>query len=939
MNNFQRSETVLRMAIRAAKIGLWDWDLSTNRVVYSTEWKHQLGYEDHEISGEFSEWESRVHPEDLLRVTKGLRTYLAVPSDGYEVEFRIRHRDGSWRWILAQASVMADEHGRARHMVGSHVDITEQKRMETELRHVNRALRLVSNCNKSLTRVSDEAAWLNEVCRTAVEVGGYRMAWVGHAEQDEGKSVRPLAQAGFNPGYIESAEVTWADDRHGGGPGGRAIRTGRPSIARNITADPTFSPWRAAAVRAGYKSSISLPLQESGRTFGILSIYAAEPDAFDTREVQILSELAADLAFGRTFLRTRDERDRAMQALEESRRKLEEAQRIAHVGHWERDLETEQIAWSDELYRICGLRAQERPLRRADLLEMIHPEDRQKWARSCYEAISGTGEYDVDYRLVRPDGTIRVVRSHGAVTRDRTGRARRMFGIAQDVTEQREARAALERALDEIKTSEDRLRVIIDTIPAMISSNLPDGSVDFANRRWMEFVGRPMEERQGWGWERGIHPDDLPGVIERWRAATATGESVEIESRIRRADGEYRWFLHRSVPLRDEEGTVIRWYSASTDIEDRRRAEQTLLALTENSPDLIARFDRNGRYQYVNAAIEKITTVPAREYLGKRLGDVTETQRPRARVHDLVDLRRAIDHVFVSGEGAEREINISAPDTERIFNVRLVPERDDAGRVASVLHIGRDVTDQRRAERELQRAERLASVGNFAAGIAHEINNPVGSILLSARTALAVLRDGKPTTMAEEFLESIASDAKRCGAIVKNVLRLARQETSERSPSDLNGVVTSARDHVHWYADQSGVAMRTELDPSPLPVMANALEVEQAIANLLRNAIEASERGGAVVLRTEMSDTAGTVTIADSGRGMDQAQLDRAFDPFVSSRGDKGGTGLGLTLTLAIISGHGGKLDIASVPGRGTTAIVTVPLLPEAPGSAGRSTP
>jgi two-component system cell cycle sensor histidine kinase/response regulator CckA len=312
------------------------------------------------------------------------------------------------------------------------------KRIETELARANRALRLVSGSNLALVRIADEAAVLQEVCRLAVEVGGYRMAWVGWAEDDEHRTVRPVAQAGFESGYLESARITWADEPYGRGPTGTAIRSGQPTIARDILADPAFEPWREAAMQGGYRSSIAVPLHDGSRAFGALCIYAAEVDSFDGEEVEVLTELANDLAFGLAVLRTRAERQRTADALEESRWKLEEAQRIAHVGHWERALDTDEITWSDETYRIFGLEPQERRLGLPEFLEFIHPEDRARVAQSIDEAWRGVRRYEAEYRIVRPDGETRFIHSQGDLIRDESGRPRRAFGVLQDVTEWRQ---------------------------------------------------------------------------------------------------------------------------------------------------------------------------------------------------------------------------------------------------------------------------------------------------------------------------------------------------------------------------------------------------------------------------------------------------------------------------------------------------------------------
>jgi PAS domain S-box-containing protein len=201
--------------------------------------------------------------------------------------------------------------------VGISHDITERKQAEAALRRSNRAHRALSSCNQALIRTTDESAWVEHVCRIIVEEAGYRLCWVGYAEQDESRTVRPVAQAGFEEGYLRTVNITWADTERGRGPTGTCIRTGQTVVLKNLATDPTFAPWRAEAVKRGYASAVGIPLAAEGKTLGALTIYASEPDAFGDEELQLLTELADDLAFGVMTLRTRAERAAAAAALRE----------------------------------------------------------------------------------------------------------------------------------------------------------------------------------------------------------------------------------------------------------------------------------------------------------------------------------------------------------------------------------------------------------------------------------------------------------------------------------------------------------------------------------------------------------------------------------------------------------------------------------------------
>lgn len=202
-------------------------------------------------------------------------------------------------------------------------DITERKQQEKELRKLNRTLRALSNSSHALMRVESESDFLEEVCQIVVRDCGHSMVWIGFAEEDEAKTVRPVAHAGFEEGYLETLKITWADTERGRGPTGTAIRTGKPSMCTNMLTDPKFAPWREQAIQRGYASSIVLPLLADGRAFGAINIYSRQPDPFSVDDLQLLTELANDLAHGVTVIRLRQERKQAEEALRKANDELE----------------------------------------------------------------------------------------------------------------------------------------------------------------------------------------------------------------------------------------------------------------------------------------------------------------------------------------------------------------------------------------------------------------------------------------------------------------------------------------------------------------------------------------------------------------------------------------------------------------------------------------
>ena len=196
---------------------------------------------------------------------------------------------------------------------------------------LNRALRTLSGCNRALLRAEDEATLLQEICRVIVEQAGYRLAWVGRAEQDAAKTVTPMAHAGVEQAYVDSLNISWADNERGHGPSGTAIRTGQPSLARNLLTDPNTAPWREGAIAHGIASVLSLPLRVEGAIFGAIGIGAPEPDAFGAQELELLSEAAEDLAFGLEALRSKARRAQAEQEIQRLNRALSTRVAVNHA--------------------------------------------------------------------------------------------------------------------------------------------------------------------------------------------------------------------------------------------------------------------------------------------------------------------------------------------------------------------------------------------------------------------------------------------------------------------------------------------------------------------------------------------------------------------------------------------------------------------------------
>jgi PAS domain S-box-containing protein len=266
------------------------------------------------------------------------------------------------------------------------------------------------------------------------------------------------------------------------------------------------------------------------------------------------------------------ERKRAEEALRRSEAYLAEAQRLSHTSSWALDVRRREFVYlSSEVYRLFGFDPKKDIGSPQPFYDRILPEDRERVIEMAQQAVQEKAGREVDFRIALPDGSIKYVHSVGHPLLGTDGEVVEVVSTHIDVTEQHLASETLQKAFDEIKKSEDRLRLVVDTIPALVWRASPDGIPDFLNQPALDYTGLKLDQAET-GWPRAFHPEDKKGMLQKWTAIRESGMPGELEARLRRFDGEYRRFLFRGVPLRDELGNIVKWYGSSTDIEDRTQA-------------------------------------------------------------------------------------------------------------------------------------------------------------------------------------------------------------------------------------------------------------------------------------------------------------------------------------------------------------------------------
>jgi PAS domain S-box-containing protein len=488
-----------------------------------------------------------------------------------------------------------------------------------------------------------------------------------------------------------------------------------------------------------------------------------------------------------------------------------------------------------------------------------------------------------------------------------------------------------------LRRNEDRFRQLVESIPQMVWGNLADGTVEYLNRPCYEYFGVPPERMFGWDWRQAIHPDDLPRTLAATDHAMTTGEPLQVEYRLRRKDGHYRWHIGRAVALRDGDGRIARWFGAAIDIDEQKRAEEALRAsearnraIADALPDLLFRQDASGKCLDYHAPQPEQLYASPQLFLGRRMEEVLPAGLARL-------VRENIHQTLASRTMQVFEYELDIPGMGRqCFEARMAPSGE--GEVVSIV---RNVTDRRRLEEQLRQSQKLEAVGRLAGGIAHDFNNLLTVINGYGDVLLATLDEHDPS---RHMVGEIHKAGQRAAALTSQLLAFGRKQMIQPRVLDLNAVVADLQTMLARLIGED-VELVTALATGLARIKADASQVEQVIVNLAVNARDAMPRGGQLTIATGNANLGGAdaggpsevrpgpyvvLSVSDTGIGMDEATRSHVFEPFFTTKEVGQGTGLGLATVYGIVKQSGGEVEVASEVGRGTTFRVFLPALAEA---------
>src|SRR6266478_2055022 len=622
--------------------------------------------------------------------------------------------------------------------------------------------------------------------------------------------------------------------------------------------------------------------------------------------------------------------------LQDSKAKLEEAQRIAHVGYWEWDLASNRVIWSDETYRIYGLRPQEYPIDIAVVRKMIHPEDLEVVFRVAEEAVRGGLRTDVVHRIIRPSGELRTVHSQGDLRKDASGSPCQMFGTVQDITDRKRADEALQQSQFYLAEGQRLAHM---------------GSWAFSPSGVFEYWSPELFKIYGLDPQKGaptleqylatVHPQDRDFMADTIKRMHAERSGCDVKKRIVCPDGELRYIRCVGIPV--VEGEVLKGFLGTaiditeqellTQESERRQAHLTeAQKLTHTGSWAWRLADRKMKTEHLSEEWYRIYGFdPAEE------APTWEEYLERVHPEDRLKWKGIIERAIVEKADSEHEFRILLPNgtVKWIYTVGH-PVLSEAGDLEQFVGSSTDITERKSAEQEreklrqleadLAHTNRVSTLGEMAASLAHEIKQPIAAAITSANSCVEWLAHEPPNLdRARAAAGRIDKYGNRAAEIIDRIRSLYKKSPPQRELVEVNEIIREMVTLLKGEAMQSSIAMRTDLAAELPKTMVDRVQLQQVFMNLMLNGIEAmGDSGGELTVKSELQDSQLQFSVSDTGVGLPAEKMDQIFSAFFTTKSQ--GSGMGLAISRSIVESHGGQLWASANSGGGATFHFTLPI-------------
>ncbi|MDQ2084437.1 PAS domain-containing protein [Xanthobacteraceae bacterium Astr-EGSB] len=836
-------------------------------------------------------WSRGVHPDDYADAAAKLRHCLRT-GNYWNVEYRMLRATGQYVWHRISARPAYDDQGKISGWYGTSIDIDVYKRTEAALRASERALsQLIDLVPSHIWRLTSDGqpVFFNKrmVDFLGVDVAGAREPGASRLEA--------LME------FVHPDDATVFKD---------AFDRCR------VSGDSFSTRYRLRRADGAYRwmSSRAEPIRDNGGR--IVQWYGICHDIDDQMHTE--------------------------EALRRSERRLQQLIDAVPALIWSTTQEGRPTYVNKRFTEVTGATLED--ITASDgspSLSVIHPDDRRVAMEAVVSAFETGRPYVMRYRQLRRGGAYRWTETRAEALRDESGAVCQWYGVSVDIDDLVSAQQAL-------RERERELSHLVDMVPSMLWRLDPDGEPVFFSKRMVDYFGLDVGEcgtppvgRLAAAVSALAHPDDAARLREALERSLAHGESFELNYRLRRADGVYRWMSGRAEPMRDESGRIVQWYGLSHDIDDQVRGEEALRErerglrqLVETLPAMIDCAAPDGEPIYRSRQL--------REFLGYGLEDLKEagksglTATLESGVHpdDLAVVRKKYAQSLSTGEPYARRHRLRRFDGEyRWVETRAAAMRDVEGAIVQWNVICLDIDGEVRAQEELglarermARAGHAASLAELSASIAHEVNQPLAAIVANSNACQRWLT-AEPANLerALKTVERIIRDANSAADVVSRIRALFKHSSEARGAASIATVIAEARDFMAEEAIRRGIRFDVAFD-NDLPVLVlDRVQVQQVLINLVRNGMDAmGSTPGAKVLGLRAYRLEDLVRIEVSDRGPGVEFPEKIFEPFFTTKKD--GMGMGLAICRSIVEAHGGRLWIEENEPRGARFIFTLPV-------------
>jgi PAS domain S-box-containing protein len=908
----QESKARLEEAQSVAHVGYWDWDLETGEIIWSDETYRIFGFKPQERRMDIETVRGLIHPDDREALYSTVDEEVAVGVHPVH-QHRIVRPSGEVRTVqsitskLWKTADVGPEDGISREhnrLFGTVQDITELKQAEEASHALSRDLQESKDWLEEAQRVAHLGYWVWDLETNQV-------IWSEETYRIFG--LVPKADS-FDVALV--GEMMHPDDREA------VFMTAKRAIDTATRADCEHRLFRPDGEMRVVHSLGDVRNNSHGR----IQMFGTTQDITDRKRVE-------------------EDRQALSNALQQSNARLEQAQRLAHIGHYEWDLIENRVTYSEELCRIWGIPPVKDSFDVSAIFERIHPEDREKVSREAAEAISNGIHAKSEHRIVLPSGEVRVILGLGTVKRDASGKAYEMFGTGQDITERKLAEQALRQSQFYLSEGER-----LAHIGSWASTDLGIRWSEDLNIYWSDEVykifgfdpknGTPSLQR----FLSAVHPQDQASLTATMKKLHEEHCGCDVTNRIVRPDGEIRYVRCVGIPV-VEDGVFKGYRGTTIDVTEQElltqelRREKAYLAEAQSLTHIgswATNFHTKQMFHLSDEVYRLHGFEPDQGYLV--LDRFWDTVHPddepvvRAIIENAIQTRTDYDIP---------EFRVCHPDGTIRF-LRSKGHHTPSEEMGYYVGITMDITERKRAEEERERLRQLEAdlahinrinmMGELAAALAHEIKQPIAASITSANALLRWLAHDPPDLeRARAAATRIEQDGNRAADVINRLRAFYKKGAPpQRESIRVQGIIREMTVLLGDEALRHSVTILSELDENVPDILADRVQLQQVFMNLMLNAIEAmKDAGGEMTIRSGLNQEGQLlISISDAGVGLPRENTERIFDAFHTTKPQ--GTGMGLAITRSILESHGGRIWATRNQGAGATFHFTLPVEAEA---------